>query len=155
MNVYNLRFLGSIRTHRYITNVLWLKYLITKNIWIWIFAYKKKWFLCNITKTRVDWAKLWWFLESACPNYPKKTFVYPAVTQVEIYYWCGTTPVLSSDLSYWQDTVEIQMWILAHSTVFIPNDNSNGSWQPVLVWYLKAVPVQCYQSVLACYCLDP
>ena len=32
---------------------------------------------------------------------------------------------------------------------YTPNDNSAGSWQSELGWYLKAVLVQYYQSVLA------
>ena len=52
MTVYNLRFFSSIRTDSYITNGLWLKYLILKNIPIQIFVYRKKRFFCNIAKTR-------------------------------------------------------------------------------------------------------
>ena len=63
-------------------------------------------------------------------------FYFYRTPQVEIYYWRGTMPVPPSNLWYW------------HSTGYTPNDNSAGSWQSVLGWYLKAVLVQYYQPVL-------
>ena len=77
MNVYNLRFFSLIRTHSYITNGPWLKYMIKKNIRIGMFAYRKNGFL-QYRKTRADWPKWWPFLESECPNYLKKVVVHPA-----------------------------------------------------------------------------
>ena len=79
MHVLSFRFCSFNNTHSDIEKQFWSKY--TKKIIIIkieSIAYRENRFLCNISKTRADWAKLWSFLNSAHPNYSKKVTVCPA-----------------------------------------------------------------------------
>ena len=103
MNVYNLRFLSSVRTHSYFTNGLCLKYLIRKNIQIWMLAYRKQRVFFNIAKSRADWAKWWWFLDSPYSNYPKNVAVYPAAKHIFFTGFKLLIPKIEPDYLYnWQ-----------------------------------------------------
>ena len=59
INAYNLRFFSSTRTHSFITNGIWLKYLMKKEYTNLSVCRSKKVFFCKIAKTRANWAK-WW-----------------------------------------------------------------------------------------------